>query len=149
MRALRALSIGVVMSMVVGAGVASAAPGQNEWDSGPSHFFDQCTGENVDGDFVAHVMSTADGPFHFNTHVVGVGETTGARYVGQNLDNEFYHALPDGNFMVDQVLSVRLQSQGGSANLTVILIHFHLVVDSDGNALSGFFDITQAVCQDS
>ena len=149
MRALRALSVGVVMSMVVGVGVASAAPGQNEWDSGPSHFFDQCTGEEVTGDFVVHNLNTASGPSHFNTHVVGVGETTGARYVGQNVDNEFYHALPDGNFLANQVLSVRLESQGGSANLTVVLIHFHLVLDADGNPIAGFFDFAQAICQGS
>jgi hypothetical protein len=129
--------------------VVSAAPGQSSWESGDGAFFDQCTGEVVDNSFNVHFVSTDAGPSHFNLHLVGVGETTGARYEGQDVDNEFGHALPDGTFLIDQVLRVRVESQGNSANLTVISLHFHLVVDSEGNVISGFFDISQGICQGS
>ena len=129
--------------------VVSAAPGQSSWESGDGAFFDQCTGEVVDNTFNVHSVNTDSGPSHFNVQVVGVGETTGARYEGQNVDNEFAHALPDGTFMIDQVLSVRVESQGKSANSIGISLHFHLVIGSDGNVISGFFDISQGVCQGS
>jgi hypothetical protein len=129
--------------------VASAAPGQNSWDSNDGTFFNDCTGEVVDNSFHVHFLNTDSGLFHFNLHLVGVGETTGARYEGQTVDNEFGHALPDGTFLIDQVERVRLVSQGRSANSTAFSLHFHLVIDSDGNVISGFFDLSQGVCQGS
>ena len=143
MRAKWAVFLGVVMSLVLAPGVASAAPGQSSWDSGTGVVLDQCTGESFDNTFTTHVVETDAGLFHFNTHVEGIGETSGSRYVGDNVDNQFFHALPDGTFMIDQVLVVRTASQGNLPN-TWVTIRIHLVVDSDGNVISGTSDISFA-----
>jgi len=121
--------------------VASAAPGQSFWESGTGIVLDQCTGENVDNTFNAHFVETDSGPSHFNTHVEGIGETSGSRYVGENTALEISHALPDGTFMIDQVLNVRLVSQGNLPNPGVP-IRIRMVVDSDGNVISGTSDIS-------
>ena len=149
MRALWAFFLGVVMSLVLVSGVASAAPGQSVRDSGSGQLFDECTGELVDDTFTIHFVETASGPFHLNVHIEGVGETSGLRYVGNTIDNEFGHARPDGNFLIDQVQHVRLVSQGNSPNSLVFAIHFHLVVDADNNVISGMFDINNGECQGS
>ena len=143
MRAKWPVFLGVVMSLVLAPGVASAAPGQSWWDSGTGVVLDQCTGESFDNTFTTHVVETDAGLFHFNTHVEGIGETSGSRYVGDNVDNQFFHALPDGTFMIDQVLVVRTASQGDLPN-TWVTIRIHLVVDSDGNVISGTSDISFA-----
>ena len=127
--------------------VASAAPGQSGWEDGSGQLFDVCTGEFVDNDFLIHVVATDSGPFHLNVQVQGIGETTGSRYVGNTIDNEFAHALPDGNFLIDQVLNVRLVSQGNLPNSLVFAIHLHLVVDADGNVISGMININTGECQ--
>ena len=140
----RRLSIILGTLAVVGLlapGVASAAPGQSSWDSGTGRAFDQCTGEYFDNDFNAHFVETDSGRFHFNAHVEGIGETSGSRYVGENVDNEFFHALPDGTFMIDQVLNVRVVSQGNLPN-SWLTVRIHLVVDSDGNVISGTSDFS-------
>ena len=147
MRALWAFSLGVVMSLAVATGVAWAAPGQSSWESNAGTILDQCTGENVDNTTYSHFVETDSGPYHFNVHIVGIGETSGARYVGNNLDNEFFHALPDGTFMIDQVLNIRLVSQGNLANSLVLAVHVHVVVDADGNVISGKIDINGGECQ--
>ena len=121
--------------------VASAAPGQSSWESGTGVVLDQCTGEFFDNAFNAHFVETDSGPFHFNVHVEGIGQTSGSRYVGENVDNEFFHALPDGTFTIDQVLNARVASQGNLPN-SWVTIRVHLVVDSDGNVISGTSDIS-------
>jgi hypothetical protein len=121
--------------------VASAAPGQSFWDSGTGRVLDQCTGENFDNVFNTHFVETDSGPTHFNAHVEGIGETSGSRYVGENLDNESFHALPDGTFMIDEVVIVRVVSQGNLPN-SWLTVRVHLVVDSDGNVISGTSDIS-------
>jgi hypothetical protein len=121
--------------------VATAAPGQSSWESGTGVVLDQCTGESFDNTFNAHHVETDSGPFHFNVHVEGIGQTSGSRYVGENVDNEFFHARPDGSFMIDQVLNVRVASQGKLPN-SWVTIRIHLVVDSDGNVISGTSDIS-------
>ena len=121
--------------------VASAAPGQSSWGSGTGVVQDQCTGEYFDNVFNAHFVETDSGHFHFNVHVEGIGQTSGSRYVGDNVDNEFFHALPDGTFMIDQVLIVRVVSQGNLPN-SWVTIRIHMVVDSDGNVISGTSDIS-------
>ena len=122
-------------------GVASAAAGQSSWDSGTGVALDQCTGEYFDNVFNAHFVETDSGPIHFNVHVEGIGETSGSHYVGNNVDNEFFHALPDGTFRIDQVLNVRVVSQGNLPN-SWVTIRINLVVDSDGNVISGTSDIS-------
>jgi len=120
--------------------VASAAPGQSSWDSDVGQVFNQCTGEVFDNSFTAHQVETESGPFHFNVHVVGIGETSGSRYVGENVDNEFLHARPDGTFTVDQVLNVRVVSKGNLPN-SWLTVRIHLVVDAEGNVISGTSDV--------
>jgi hypothetical protein len=135
----RRLSIVLGTLAVVGLlapAVATAAPGQSSWDSGTGRAFDQCTGEYFDNDFNAHFVETDSGPFHFNVHVEGIGETSGSRYVGENVDNELFHAHPDGTFVIDQVLKVRVVSQGNLPN-SWLKLRMHLVVDSDDNVISG------------
>ncbi len=122
-------------------GVASAAPGQSSWDSGTGRAFDQCTGEFFDNVFNTHFVETDSGRFHFNAHVEGIGETSGSRYVGENVDSEFFHALPDGTFMIDQVLNVRVVSKGNLPN-SWLTVRIHLVVDSDGIVISGTSDFS-------
>ena len=121
--------------------IASAAPGQSFWESGTGAVLDQCTGELFDNTFNSHFVETDSGPFHFNTHVEGIGETSGSRYVGDNVDNEFFHALPDGTFMIDTILNVRVVSLGNLPN-SWVTIRIHLVVDSDGNVISGTSEIS-------
>ena len=121
--------------------VASAAPGQSFWDSGTGRVLDQCTGEYFDNVFNSHFVETDSGPSHFNTHVVGIGETSGSRYVGDNVGNGFFHALPDGSLMTDLVVIVRVVSQGNLPN-SWLTIRIHLVVDSDGNVISGTNDFS-------
>ena len=122
-------------------GVASAAPGQSGWDSGSGAVLRRVHGRDFDNNFNVHVVETNSGPFHLNLKVEGIGETSGSRYVGENIDNEFFHALPDGTFMIDQVLNVRVVSQGNLPN-SWFTIHVHLVVDSDGNVISGTSDFS-------
>jgi hypothetical protein len=122
-------------------GVASAAPGQSFWISGTGRVLDQCTGEYFDNVFNTHVVETESGPSHFNTHVEGIGETSGSRYVGDNVGNEFFHALPDGTFMTDETLNLRIVSLGNLPN-SWLTVRIHLVVDSDGNVISGTSDIS-------
>jgi hypothetical protein len=140
----RRLSIILGTLVIVGLlapGVATAAPGQSSWDSGTGKAFDQCTGEYFDNDFNAHFVETDSGPSHFNVHVEGIGETSGSRYVGENMDNEFFHARPDGTFLIDQVLKVRVVSHGNLPN-SWLTVRTHLVVDSDGNVISGTSDFS-------
>ena len=140
----RRLSIMIGTLAVVGlltTPVASAAPGQSFWESGTGVVLDGCTGENFDNVFNTHFVETESGPVHFNTHVEGIGETSGSRYVGDNVGNGFFHALPDGTFMIDQVLVVRTASQGNLPN-SWVTIRIHLVVDSDGNVISGTSDVS-------
>ena len=127
--------------------VASAAPGQSSWEDGTGVVLNQCTGESFDNVFNVHFVETESGPSHFNTHIEGIGQTSGSRYVGNNVDNEFFHALPDGTFMIDQVLSIRVVSQGNLPN-SRLMVHVHLVVDSDGNVISGTSDFS-FVCHGS
>jgi hypothetical protein len=130
--------------------VVSAAPGQNSWDGGTGRFFDGCTGEWVDNSYTTHEMSGDHAPFHFNLHLEGVGETTGATYIGNTINNQSVHPLPDGNGMGGQVLTVRVVSQGSLPNQLVFALHYHLVVDANGNVISGFFDInSNGSCQGS
>src|SRR4051794_18371637 len=112
MRRLLGLIGALAFASLLATPVVSAAPGQSSWDSGTGRIFDQCTGEFIDNTFTVHVVESDSGPFHFNTHIEGIGETSGARYVGNNLDNEFFHGLPDGTFMVDLVLNIRLVAEG-------------------------------------
>jgi len=140
----RRLSIIIGTLAVVGLlapGVASAAAGQSSWDSGTGVALDPCAGEYCDNGFNAHFVETDSGPIHFNVHVEGSGETSGSRYVGNNVDNEFFHALPDGTFRIDQVLNVRVVSQGNLPN-SWVTIRINLVVDSDGIVISGTSDIS-------
>ena len=48
--------------------------------------------------------------------------------MGENLDNESFHALPDGTFMIDLVVIVRVVSLGNLPN-SWLTIRVHLVVD--------------------
>lgn len=121
--------------------VASAAPGQSSWESGTGIAFDQCTGESFDNVSNAHFVETVSGPSHFNVHVAGIGETSGSRYVNDNVDNESFHALPDGTFMFDQVQIVRVETQGNLPN-SWVTVRVHLVFDSDGNVISGTSDVS-------
>jgi len=137
------------MSLAFATGVATAAPGQSEWDGGVWNVPNGCTGEQIVGTFNAHFVNTDSGPSHFNVQLVGVGQTTGARYEGKSISNGFFHALPDGNFMVDQIVNVRTVAQGNLPNSTVFQLHFHLVLDADNNVVSGFFDQNDESCQGS
>jgi len=148
----RRLSVFLGNLLVVGlltTPVASAAPGQNSWESGTGTFFDGCTGEQVDNSFSVHFMSGDGAPFHFNLQLVGIGETTGARYVGSTVDNESVHALPDGTVLAGRIINVRVVSQGSSPNSLVFALHYHLVLDANNNVISGFFDMNNGSCQGS
>ena len=61
--------------------------------------------------------------------------------MGDNVENDFFHALPDGTFMFDQVVIVRVASQGNLPN-SWVTIRIHLVIDSDGTVISGTSDIS-------
>ena len=109
-------------------------PARARGTAAPGRAFDQCTGEYFDNIFNAHFVETDSGHFHFNDHLEGIGESSGSRYVGNNVDNEFFHAPADGTFMIDQVLNLRVVSKGNLPN-SWLTIRIHLVVASDGNVL--------------
>jgi hypothetical protein len=132
---------------LVAAPVAFAAPGQSSWDGGTGRAFDQCTGEFYDNTFNVHFVETDTGPFHFNVHIVGVGETSGASFVGNNQDSEILHASPDGTFAFDRVINVHLVSQGNLPN-SMLTIRIHVILDADGNVISGRSDAS-FTCQGS
>src|SRR6478735_7141797 len=127
----------LAVASLMAAPVALADPGQSGWDSGSGQLLDSCTGELVDNDFTIHFVETDTGPSHFNTHIVGIGETSGMKYVGENVGNGFVHAAPDGTFMVDQLANIRLVSHGNA----FITVRIHLVIDSNGNVISGRMDV--------
>jgi len=142
MRRRRSITFGVLAIVgLLTTPVASAAPGQSSRDTGEGRAFNQCTGEFFDNTFTVHQVETESGPFHFNTHIEGIGETTGTRYVGNNVDNEFVHANPDGTSTVDQVLNVRVVSQGKSPD-SWLTVHIHVVVAADGSVISGTEDVS-------
>jgi hypothetical protein len=135
MRALGSLILGVVMSLTLVAGVATAAPGQSSWDSDSFTGWDPCTNENVDQTFTVHFVDT-DSLSHFNFHSVGVGETTGASYVGIRAGTDIVHALSDGTFMRDFAFNIFLVSQGPLSN-QYFTGRIHVVLDQYGNVISG------------
>jgi hypothetical protein len=130
---------------LLAAPVALAVPGQSGWGGGTGQFFDQCTNELVDNTFNVHFVETESGPSHFNVHVVGVGEISGATYVGETASNAFVHAAPDGTFLVDQTTNFRVVGQGGLSN-SWITVRTHLVFDANGNVISGRTDFVSG-CQ--
>jgi hypothetical protein len=132
---------------LLAAPVASAAPGQSFWDSGTGRVFNPCTGEFYDNTFNVHFVETDSGPSHFNVHIEGIGETTGARYVGNNMDNEFLHASPDGTFLFDRVLTVQLVAHGSLPN-SILTLRIHMIFDANGNPISGRSDFSSS-CQGS
>ena len=146
--------LSIILATLVAVGlvatpVASAAPGQNSWESGDGAFFDACTGEVVDNHFSTHVMSGDAAPFHFNVHLTGIGETTGTRYVGNTIDNESVHFLSDGNTMAGRIITVRVVSEGSSPNQVGFYMHYHLVLDANNNVISGFFEQNNGSCPGS
>jgi len=134
-RALWAVLVGVVMSLVMATGVASAAPGQTSWDGGAFTQWDPCTGENVDQTFTVHFVDT-DSVSHFNFHSDGIGETSGASYVGTRAGTEIVHALPDGTFSDDFTFNLYLVGHGTLSN-SYFTGRIHIIVDAYGNFLSG------------
>ncbi len=121
--------------------VASAAPGQSSWEIVGGTAPNPCTGENFVNSGMVHFVETDTGPVHFNNHLEGIGESSGTRYVIDTVDNQFFHALPDGTFMVDDVLNLRIVSKGNLPN-SWLTVRIHLVVDSDGNMISGTSDFS-------
>ena len=130
----------LAVASLLAAPVALADPGQSSWESNSiTGVPDLCTGELVDLTIDAHFVNTDAAPFHFNVHIVGVGETTGSTYVGENVVNDIFQALPDGTFLMDHIANVRLVGQGGLSN-SWITVREHLIVDSNGNVISGRTD---------
>src|SRR4051812_26800562 len=121
--------------------VASAAPGQSSWEDFEATAHNACTGEDFVNSGRVHFVETVAGPFHFNNHYEGIGVTSGTRYVANTQDNEFAHANPDGTFTIDQVLNVRVVSLGNLPD-SWLTVQVHLVVDSDGNVISGSSDVS-------
>ena len=135
MRALWAVLVGVVMSLVVVTGVAAAAPGQSSWDGGAFTQWDPCTGENVDQTFTVHFVNT-DSVSHFNFHSIGIGETTGATYTGVRAGTEVDHFLSGGTIAVDNTFNVYLVGHGSLSN-SYLQGRIHAIFDALGNLLSG------------
>ena len=135
----------LAVASLLAAPVALADPGQSGWGGGSGRLFDPCTNEYVDNTFSVHFVETDTGLLHFNVHEVGIGETSGATYVGETARTAFTHAAPDGTFLVDIVANVRLVGQGGLSN-SWITVREHLIVDSNGNVISGRMDFASG-CQ--
>lgn len=135
MRALWAVLVGVVMSLVMVTGVASAAPGQSSWDGDLFTQWDPCTGEYVDQTYRVHFVNT-DSIAHFNFHSVGIGETTGASYTGTRAGTEVDHFLSDGTIAVDNTFNIHLVGHGTLSN-SYLQGRIHAIFDAFGNLLSG------------
>ena len=97
-----------------------------------------CNGENVDYEGTVHVVlrTTVDGSggIHLggnaNYHVTGVGQTTGAAYVGNQ--NEKITLNLVGASTETQAITFRLISKGGADNFYITL-RLHITVNANGD----------------
>ena len=78
---------------------------------------------------------------HNNVHLVGIGETSGVAYVGNNTINAPVHVAADGSYTADLRVHISLVSMGSSPNAQTT-IRLHQVFDSDGNLISETSDFS-------
>src|SRR5215471_13549814 len=133
-RSLLTLLGAIALIGAMAAPVSAAPVTENGWDAIiGGRAFNSCTGEWFDNNGKVHnVNKDTSGLFHYNVHVVGVGETSGQRYQYNAGDNEQVQASPDGTFTFHQVINFGLVSQGGSSNLRLTL-RLTQVFDANGN----------------
>jgi hypothetical protein len=114
----------------------SAAPASNDFGSFTGgHLFSPCTNEYVDNSGSFHIVNLGNGYFHLDTHFVGVGELSGATYVGNNEVISPARVNADGTVTVDVMASVKLTSQGPLPN-QIVTIRNEFVYDANGNLIS-------------
>jgi hypothetical protein len=120
----------------------SAAPASNEWDTWTgARLFSPCTNEFVDNSGSGHFVNLGNGYFHLDVHFVGVGESSGATYIGNNELISPAHFNADGTVTVDTLASVKLTSRGPLPNQIVTVRNVD-VFDADGNLISQILSFT-------
>jgi len=120
--------------------VSAAAPLENGWDTFTGTAFDQCTGELFDNIGSVHTLVT-EGFSHNNVHYEGIGESTGAVYVGITTINAPVHVASDGTVTADLLINLNLVSIGDAPNMR-LTFRLHQVFDSSGNLISETSDFS-------
>jgi hypothetical protein len=120
--------------------VSAAAPLENGWDTFTGTAFDQCTGELFDNIGRVHTVVT-EGFSHNNLHYEGIGESSGAVYVGITTINAPVHVASDGTIRADLRINLNLVSIGSAPNMR-ITISLHQVFDSSGTLISETSDFS-------
>ena len=103
-------------------------------------FFNSCTGESVNltetGDISVRGVindNRANFSLHYNIQLNGVGQTSGATYVGHVSQNiTINRSLINGAVEFNVVVNVNLNTSGGGNNLKGG-IRFHLTVNANGD----------------
>ena len=124
----------LAVASLLAAPVSAAAPLENGWVTFTGSVFNGCTGELVDNGGSDHSVVT-NGFAHDNVHYVGVGESSGVTYVGDNTINARVHPSANGTFTADFMVSVNLVSTGSPPNLRLTFSD-QQVFDSSGNLIS-------------
>ncbi len=124
----------------------SAASASNEWDTWTdAHLFSPCTNEVVENSGSVHITDLGNGYFRFDTHFVGIGETSGVTYIGNNELISPARVNGDGTVTVDVMASIKLTSLGSLPN-QILTIRNVFVYDANGNLISQTLDFTLS-CQ--
>lgn len=134
MRRLLSFFAALAVASLMAAPVSAAAAQSGRDTFSDQHLFNSCTGEVVDNGGTDHFVVT-NGFVHDNVHYVGIGESSGVRYVGNNEINVPSHPSAGGTFTTDFKVTVNIVSAGGASNLR-ITISDKQVFDSSGNLIS-------------
>ena len=140
--------------MVVAATAAQAANQVNVRLALPSTDFNPCTNELVDSNVRIHIVVNAtmnannvSGTFHLNFNAKGVGQTTGASYVGSESDNEpFSASLSNGRAVIHAVNRFIFTTPGGSNNWVVRVVS-HVTIDASGEVTASFEQVADETCR--
>ena len=134
--------IGAMAVVGLLAAPASAAPASNERDTFTGgHLFSPCTGEWVDNSGSFHGVNLGNGYFHLNVHFVGIGESSGMTYVGNNELISPARLNADGTVTVDTSASVKLVSAGPLPN-QIVTVRNVQIYDANGNLISQTLNFT-------
>lgn len=134
MRRLLSFFAALAVASLLAAPVSAAAPLENGWETFTGSVFNPCTGELVDNGGTDHFVVT-NGFAHDNVHYVGVGESSGVTYVGNNTINAPVHPSAHGTFTADFMVTINLVSTGSAPNQRLTLSD-QQVFDSSGNLIS-------------
>ncbi len=115
----------VITQSICGIRPASAEIVQNTRDTVPFQFYNDCTGEWVEGTAEVHLIWIINAgkidSIHTNVHGTAIGQTTGNRYIFQNNYKDDFSNFVCGGTATSQAHQ-RLISLGKSPNLSLDLL---------------------------